>query len=244
MVEGSEDMPHFPCACDRERSASRKEATHLMLEAIFWDNDGVLVDTEELFFEANRVVMREEGADLDHATFVEWSLRRGRSIFEILEGRSEAEREALRDHRNEIYVERLKAGVRVFDGVESTLEALHGDVPMGVVTSAYPDHFDLIHARTGLLRFFEFALRGGDYGRHKPHPDPYLAAAERLGVAPGACLVVEDSERGLHAALAAGMRCVVIPNVLATDADWGGAHAVVDEVSDVLEGARALGVGP
>ncbi len=231
-------MPHFGGECDRLQGM---RVEYDMLEAIFWDNDGVLVDTEELFFEANCVVMQEEGHELDRATFVEWSLRRGQSVFDILDGRSQDEREALRSRRNDIYVERLKAGVTVFDGVEPTLEALHGEVPMGVVTSAYPDHFDLIHGRTGLLRFFEFALRGGDYGRHKPHPDPYLAAAEKLAVDPARCMVVEDSERGLHAALAAGMRCVVIPNVLATDADWSGAHAVVDGVSDVLDVVRALG---
>lgn len=214
-----------------------------MLEAIFWDNDGVLVDTEELFFEANRVVMGEQGVDLDRETFVEWSLRQGRSIFETLEGCSEADRMALRDHRNDIYVGFLEQGVDVFDGVESTLQTLHGGVPMGIVTSAYPDHFDLIHGRTGLLRFFEFVLKGGDYERHKPHPDPYLAAAKRLKVDPKRCLVVEDSERGLHAALAAGMQCIVIPNVLATDADWSGAHVVVESVRDVVDVARELGAG-
>ncbi len=212
-----------------------------MLDAIFWDNDGVLVDTERLFFDANRAIMREQGVELDRATFVEWSLRRGVSVFDMIENASQAEREALRDSRNAIYVDSLMAGVDVFDGVESTLEALHGDVPMGVVTSAYPDHFDLIHEATGLMRFFEFALRGGDYGRHKPHPDPYLTAAERLGVAPERCLVVEDTERGLRAAIAAGMRCVVIPNELAVDADWSGAHEVVESVSDVLGVARAIG---
>jgi HAD superfamily hydrolase (TIGR01509 family) len=212
-----------------------------MLEAIFWDNDGVLVDTEKLFFDANRVIMQEQGVELDRETFVEWSLRRGVSVFDMIEGASQAEREALRDRRNVIYVESLMGGVDVFDGVETTLETLHGQAPMGVVTSAYPDHFDLIHETTGLMRFFEFALRGGDYGRHKPHPDPYLTAAERLGVAPERCLVVEDTERGLRAAIAAGMRCVVIPNELAVDADWSGAHEVVECVSDVVDVARAIG---
>lgn len=211
-----------------------------MLEAIFWDNDGVLVDTEGLFFAANQVVMREQGVELDRPTFVEWSLRRGRSIFEILEGKTPEEREALRDRRNEVYLASLHQGVEVFDGVEPTLAALHGRMPMSVVSSAYPDHFDLIHESTGLLRFFEFTLRGGDYGKHKPHPEPYLTAASRLGVDPARCLVVEDSERGLHAAIAAGMRCVVIPNELAVDADWSGAHEVVEQVSDVLEVANAL----
>jgi beta-phosphoglucomutase-like phosphatase (HAD superfamily) len=76
---------------------------------------------------------------------------------------------------------------------------------------------------------------GGDYERHKPHPDPYLAAAKRLGVAPADCLVVEDSERGLRSAVSAGMRCIMIPNPLAVDVDLAGAHAVVRSVSEVPE---------
>ncbi|MCP4035417.1 MAG: HAD family phosphatase [bacterium] len=211
-----------------------------MLEAIFWDNDGVLVDTEAMFFAANREIMGEHGVELDRATFVDWSLRRGVSIFDMLEGKSAAEREALRARRNEVYEAFLLGGVRVFDGVEGCLAELHGRVPMGVVTSAYAEHFDIIHAQTQLLRYFEFVLSGADYPRHKPHPDPYLAAAARLDVDPARCLVVEDSERGLTAARAAGMRCVVIPNELAHEADWSGAHAIVESVHEVAAIAEAL----
>jgi HAD superfamily hydrolase (TIGR01509 family) len=206
-----------------------------VIQAIFWDNDGVLVDTEALFFEANREVMAEQGVDLDPDTFAEWSLRRGQSIFDLVAGTTELEREALRAERNRRYEAVLRRGVRVFDGVERCLAGLHGRLPMGVVTSAYPEHFDIIHAQTNLLQYFEFVLKGGDYARHKPHPDPYLEAAGRLGVEPEHCLVVEDSERGLRSAISAGMRCIVIPNPLARDADLDGAYAIVADVDGVAE---------
>jgi len=211
-----------------------------MLEAIFWDNDGVLVDTETLFFAANREIMREQGVELGRETFVEWSLRRGHSIFEILEESTEAERNVLRARRDQVYEASLRAGVRVFDGVESCLAELHGRVPMSVVTSSNPEHFEIIHAQTRLLQYFDFTLRGGDYPRSKPHPDPYLVAAERQGVDPANCLVVEDSERGLASACAAGMRCVVVPNELACEADWAGAHAVIESVQQVVAIAEQL----
>jgi len=170
-----------------------------LIQAIFWDNDGVLVDTEELFFTANRDVMAEQGVELDTDTFAEWSLRRGQSIFDLIEGSSEAEREALRDERNR----------------------------------RYEAHFEIIHAQTNLLQYFEFVLKGGDYDRHKPHPDPYLEAAGRIGVEPEHCLVVEDSERGLRSAVSAGMRCIVIPNPLAHDAALDDAYAIVDAVDEI-----------
>ena len=204
-----------------------------VIDAIFWDNDGVLVDTEKHFYAANRELLAERGIELDHETFAEWSLRRGRSVFEMIEGSTEAEREALRDERNRRYERTLRSGVDVFDGVEACLQELHGRLPMAVVTSAYPDHFEIIHAQTGLMRYFEFALRGGDYARHKPHPDPYLDAATKLGVDPARCLVVEDSERGLVSAVAAGMRCIIVPNPLASDPDLSAASYIVETVSEI-----------
>lgn len=204
-----------------------------MIEAIFWDNDGVLVDTEALFFAANRDLLAEHGVALDHEIFAEWSLRRGVSVFDMLEDTTVSEREALRAERNRRYEQSLRMGVEVFAGVEACLQELHGRVPMAVVTSAYPEHFEIIHAQTDLMQYFEFALRGGDYARHKPHPDPYLDAATRLGVDPSRCLVVEDSERGLASAVAAGMRCIVLPNPLAVDADLDAAHRVLNGVSEV-----------
>lgn len=204
-----------------------------MIQAIFWDNDGVLVDTEALFFAANREVMAEQGFELDSEMFADWSLRRGQSVFDMLPGSDQKEREALRVERNRRYGTALRQGVRVFDGVEACLAGLHGRLPMGVVTSAYPEHFEIIHAQTNLLQYFDFVLKGGDYDRHKPHPDPYLEAAARIGAEPQACLVVEDSERGLRAAISAGMKCIMIPNPLAKDADLDGAHAVVEAVHEV-----------
>jgi HAD superfamily hydrolase (TIGR01509 family) len=83
---------------------------------------------------------------------------------------------------------------------------------MGIVTSSRSDHFALIHQRTGFLPYFRFVLTAGDYSRSKPDPDPYLRAIERSGVERDECLVIEDSERGLIAATAAGIRCIIVPN--------------------------------
>jgi HAD superfamily hydrolase (TIGR01509 family) len=109
---------------------------------------------------------------------------------------------------------------------------------MGIVTSSQRTHFDRIHRSTDLLRYFDFVLANGDYGRHKPHPDPYLAGAARLGLAPDRCLAIEDTERGLRSATAAGMRCLVIPRPLSRDADFASAHEVLASAADVV---RALG---
>ena len=205
----------------------------MQIDAILFDNDGVLVDTEGLYYEANREIFSERGLSLDHATFAAYSLGLGKSMLDLLGELAPGELESLRVRRNAIYADKIRRDVRIFDGVEGCLGELHGLQPMAIVTSARADDFEIIHEQTGLLRFFEFAIKGGDYKQHKPHPEPYLLAAERLGVQPERCLVVEDTERGLAAATAAGMRCIVVPNRLAVDAEFASAHRIVATIKEL-----------
>jgi HAD superfamily hydrolase (TIGR01509 family) len=203
------------------------------MQALLWDNDGVLVDTEPLYFRATREVLAGAGVELDEARYIEISLRQGESLFNLVQDRDAEQVERLRDARNARYAELLSTDLRVIDGVAECLETLHGRVPMAIVTSSLRSAFESIHRQTGLLDYFEFALTSGDYDRHKPHPEPYLSAAKRLGVAPEKCVVVEDTERGLQSATRAGMRCLVIPNRLTRGFAFESAHAVLDSVNDV-----------
>ena len=205
------------------------------IDAIFFDNDGVLVDTEPLFLRATRELFAGLGIAFEDADYREICLRQGRSMLDLAseQGVPDGEVDRLRERRNARYMELIEQGVPVFDGVERTLARIHGGPPLAIVTSAYRDHFERIHSQTGFLRFFEFSLAHGDYARHKPHPDPYLAAARRLGVAPERCLVVEDTERGLRAAVAAGMRCVAVPTALSGEGDFGAAEHVLERLADL-----------
>ena len=96
---------------------------------------------------------------------------------------------------------------------------------MGVVTSANREHFDIIHRRLDLVRHFRFVLTAEDYRHTKPSPDPYLLGLKRLGLEAGQCLVVEDSPRGLEAARAAGIPCIVLRHELTLGHDFAGALA-------------------
>lgn len=207
------------------------------IEAVFWDNDGVLVDTERLFFEACRDVLLDHGVELSLDDFIDISLTQGRSCFELLaeRGASSDQIQAAKHQRDAVYSDTLAVGVPLIAGVRDTLRRLHGRLPMAIVTSCQPEHFVLIHAQTEVLPYFEFVLAGTDYRRHKPHPEPYLTAAERLGVAPERCLVVEDSQRGVRAAVAAGMQCVAVPSALTRHAAFPGARAVLTDVREVIE---------
>ncbi len=210
-------------------------------DVILFDNDGVLVDTEPLFLKATQELLATVDVILTAEDYHEISMRRGRSVFELASARgiSDAEIRSLRARRGRRYSELIEEGVRVLEGVSETLERLHGIVPMAIVTSSDRDHFDRIHNQTGLVRFFDFVLAEGDYTDHKPHPAPYLMAAARMGVAPARCLVIEDTERGLDSATAAGMACIAIPNELSGAGNFEDAHAVLDSMKDLW---RLLGL--
>ena len=204
-------------------------------KAILWDNDGVLVDTEHLYFQATQHVLASAGVDLTEQQYIAHFLVKGRGAWHLLEERGVGADEIarLRDERNDLYGRLLRQGPRAIPGVAETLRQLRGRYVMGVVTSSRKDHFDLIHEHTGLLPYFDFVLTASDYPRVKPYPDPYLAAVDRSGVGAEACVAIEDSERGLEAATLAGVRCIVVPTALTQGGRFEGAHRVLAHVSEI-----------
>jgi beta-phosphoglucomutase-like phosphatase (HAD superfamily) len=131
-----------------------------MIEAILWDNDGVLVETEHLYFEATQHVLSSVGIPLTQEQYVELFLVEGRGAWHLAEeqGVAPSEIDRLRDERNALYGRWLLRGPRLVAGIASVLDALHAKFIMGVVTSSRKDHFDLIHQSTGLLKYFDFVL--------------------------------------------------------------------------------------
>jgi HAD superfamily hydrolase (TIGR01509 family) len=215
-----------------------------VLKAILWDNDGVLVDTEELYFSATRDVLTKAGIDLSRDLFIKISLKQGRSAFDLAaeQGFSPEIIIQLRSERNQRYSELLRNKVHVLDGVEDTLHQLHGKILMGVVTNSRREHFEIIHTSTGLLHYFDFVLTCEDYKKSKPDPEPFLTAIKRTGLKLKRehCIIVEDSERGLDAAKAAGIRCIVVPHNLTQDSNFSGAYRVLDSIREVVPAVLQL----
>lgn len=199
------------------------------LKAVLLDNDGVLADTEELYFRACRDTVAERGLTLTLAEYQEVSLRQGASTIDFAARGTlpPAELAALKRRRDEVYQAMLEAEARAREGAEAMLKALHGRVALAVVTAAHRPHFDAIHRRTGFAKFFDFVLTQEDCPISKPSPKPYLAALARGGWAPEDCVVVEDTERGLAAARGAGIRCFAVPCGPSLGGAFLGAEAVL-----------------
>jgi HAD superfamily hydrolase (TIGR01509 family) len=211
-----------------------------MWDAILFDNDGVLVDTERHYFRANREVLAGVGVDLDQAAYVELFLREGTGAWHLAEARGLSAEiiDDLRAARDRRYAELLDEYPIVVPGVAELLPRLAARYRMAIVTSSDPGPFARTHARTGLLPHFELVLTRVDYQRSKPDPEPYLCAVDRLGLRPERCLVIEDSERGLRAAKAAGLTCWVVPSGLTVGGRFAAADAVLPDLAAVA--ARLL----
>jgi HAD superfamily hydrolase (TIGR01509 family) len=178
---------------------------------ILFDHDGVLVDTEPWYFRAGERALAEVGLGLDPHRYAEdthrglgtWTQARAAGVDEETIDR-------LRVRRDAYYQEYLRTEDIEIDGVVDVLAQLSGQVRMAVVTTAKRADFDLIHREREISRFMDFVLVREDYRYAKPHPEPYLTGLDRLGTAATETLVVEDSARGLDAALAAGIDCAVV----------------------------------
>ncbi|CAN5342456.1 MAG: HAD family hydrolase [Nocardioides sp.] len=196
-----------------EPAGQRGEALQKLPAAVLWDMDGTLVDTEPYWFEAEHELALEAGAtwtEADQKSLVGSSLSNSAQII--------ATRMGLALSTDEI-IARLLDGVIARVGSHVPWRpgalALLGSqaelgVPAALVTMSYRRLVDLILSSLPEATFAE-VVTGDTVAHGKPHPEPYLTAAARLGVAPADCLAIEDSVPGAASAEAAGCRVVVIP---------------------------------
>ncbi len=205
--------------------------------AILWDNDGVLVDTEKWFFEANRLELAAIGVTATWAQFEEINQKHGVSLLSLsrLEGK---DLRALYTRRDARYSELLRTEQLAIPGMLELLERMNEYFTTGIVTASRREHFDIIHGLSGMLEHVDFAVVREDYPRAKPYPDAYLAGIERTGLAARNCIAVEDSPRGIDAARAAGLECVLFtPGGVGAARDVGEVFAraaSAEELEEVL----------
>lgn len=209
----------------------------MSIKAIFWDNDGILVDTERFYYQANKEILATLGIEVTPKLYHKYFLAQSKGMWHIAaeQGLSQTRIEELRTERDARYAQLLQEYELPIEGAEDVLQQLHGQYAMGIVTSAPKEHFHLIHQSTNVLSYMDFVLAAGDYARSKPAPDPYLKALEVSAFQKDECLVVEDSERGLKAACAAGLKCVVIPHDLTRYGDFTEAYRVLKSLAELQD---------
>jgi HAD superfamily hydrolase (TIGR01509 family) len=185
-----------------------------VIDAVVFDLDGLLLDTEQLWDEVREGLARERGgrwseraqADMMGMSSPEWS----RYMHEVV---------GLRESPDEIadeVVRRMEARYRerlpLIPGAREAVERLAARWPLGLASSSNRPLIDLALELGGLAPFFAVTVSSEEVARGKPAPDVYLEAVRRLGVDPLRAAAIEDSRNGIRSADAAGLRVVAIPN--------------------------------
>lgn len=205
-----------------------------MKTTILWDHDGVLVDTEAWYFEATRRCVAPLGVNLTLARYLADMPTGGTAWEQAAAAGADANAIAQqKTARNALYQQFLREQPIDIAGVPEVLSNLARSYRMAIVTTAKREDFDLIHRDRQIACHMELILTNGDYPRPKPHPDPYLTALEQLGVKAQESVVVEDSERGLRSAMAAGIDCVVVANRFVATQDFTGAVHQIESLAQL-----------
>ncbi len=209
-------------------------------EILLWDQDGVIVDTEPWFYEATRLTLAEYDVLLTRSHWHVCQVK-GLGLEQVVPSSSVSSLDfaRVRADRDDVYAAFLESEDVLVDGADEVLSYLGQYFRMALVTNSLLRFVHQLHSGGTLLDHFEHVVTGSDGTKAKPDPEIYLRALELLEAPPSAAVAVEDSPRGLHAARAAGVSCLIVRSEFLRDADFEGARAIVDSLRDL---PRALGV--
>lgn len=212
-----------------------------MIDAVVFDLDGLLIETEEIWDEVRESLARERGGrwspsaqrDMMGMSSAEWSVYMSDAL-----GLGESPEEI-----NELVVERMAERYRdelpLLPGAVEAVERMAERWPLAVASSSNRPLIDLVLELARLAPLFRATVSSEEVGRGKPAPDVYLEAARRLGVEPQRAAAIEDSAAGIRSAADAGMRVLAIPNrSFPPDADaLSRADVVLDSLADLTPAA-------
>lgn len=203
---------------------SEFETRNAAPRGVLWDVDGTLIDSSEFHFLSWRDTLALESFELSRERFLQDFGRRNDEILPLYfgSGIGRADIQRIADAKETLYRRMLaEDGSQALPGVLHWLERLRDTGwRQAVASSAPPANLEAILAALGIADFFAAVVSSADVSRGKPDPQVFLLAAERLGVPPERCVVVEDAPAGIEGARRAGMRVVgVLSSQTSLDAD-------------------------
>ncbi len=194
-----------------QRSEPKLKLPSGAFKAYLFDCDGTIVDSMPLHYIAWKTALSEWNCEFAEELFYAWG---GMPVAEIIAALNVQQGLAMPveevAHRKEAVYFQILPQLQAVPEVLEHIDFSHGHIPFAVVSGSTRDSVTASLKALNILDKFDTLVCAGDYTRSKPDPEPFLLAAQRLGVAPEDCLVFEDTEMGIEAATAAGMASVKI----------------------------------
>ena len=212
------------------------------IRAVIFDMDGLMIDTESLYWAAGREVARRYGKEVADATL---GRMMGRSpidsmrVFATELGIDENYSKLLEERDVKVFT-RMKEGVTQMPGLLVVLVQLKPRFRLGICTSARPPFVAVALERLGIERYFDAIQTSHGVVHGKPDPEIYLKAMARLDARPEECVVLEDSSNGALAAKRAGAYTIAVPSVYTRDQDFSFVDYVATDLKDAAGHILAL----
>ncbi len=184
------------------------------LRAVIWDMDGVIADTGKYHFASWQDVFQKRGVNFTAADFQHNFGKRNDTIIRAtISGISSEEVDVIAKEKEDIYRRRVAANVKALPGAIKLIELLreHG-IKIALASSSPMENIRLIISSLGIYDCFQAIVWGREVKEGKPSPQGYLLAAQKLGIAPRDCVVIEDAVAGVTGAKRAGMKCLAVTN--------------------------------
>jgi len=205
-----------------------------MIYAVIFDLDGLLADTEKLHQSAYQTVFSELGIELSDDDYEHHWIRCGKGIDTFIAQRNLAvDANFVRREKARLYEKLVSSGVEPMPGATELLSSLQGRKLMALATSSHPKDAHAVIKALDIEDFFCYIATKNSVERIKPYPDMFLHVAKEINTLPEHCLVIEDAEKGILAADAAGMECIAVPNMHTMNNDFSKATLVVNSLEDV-----------
>jgi len=218
--------------------------------AILFDFDGVIVDSEALHHRAYELALAPHGlSTIPLEIYADRFSNRGVGLEYCATELPGLDVRAMKREKDRLFHELLEQEARLLPGVGEVVRQLAAVRPLALATGSHRRAVAFVLREFGLAEFFTAVIAREDYERDKPAPDAFLQACAALGQDPKSCLAVEDSYKGLCAARAAEIPCLVVPNAYTRAGDFRAAAAVlssieeltIEQAQEIHRGATAAG---
>jgi len=207
------------------------------VKAVIFDMDGLMIDTERLYFDVERLIARNFGKEVEDQTL--WKMM-GRKPLEAItifakDLGLDISPEELLNIRDDLFVKKLINEVEALPGLFEILNVIRGKMKVAIATGSPKKFLEIVLDKLKIEDYFDVFVTSDEIEKGKPDPEIYIMAAKRLEVIPAECIVLEDSSNGALAAVRAGCYTIAVPSAYTNRQDFSFVNYIARDLKDAAE---------